>query len=169
MRGPIETLGLDLRPEGHLRVTSRAKCAALLKPVVSSIIAYCTSDVTSRAKCAALLKRPIRLCWESPDELVTSRAKCAALLKPTAAPAVGPQAKRRHQPRQVRGPIETCLDRSDSSRSLQHVTSRAKCAALLKLSVDFQIDLDRLRVTSRAKCAALLKPTFCKFELSLPP
>ena len=64
--------------------------------------------VTSRAKCAALLKpRPLAIpLIETPE--VTSRAKCAALLKPLSAWAVSLSRRRPcHQPRQVRGPIET--------------------------------------------------------------
>ena len=63
--------------------------------------------VTSRAKCAALLKRPHDQQVDPPAAEVTSRAKCAALLKRYGRLVPVKMDRRRHQPRQVRGPIET--------------------------------------------------------------
>ena len=114
-------------------------------------------EVTSRAKCAALLKRagrrvaagrdahrhqprqvrgPIETVrpgapWWPPVRPVTSRAKCAALLKLRVVAGLFAQVLYRHQPRQVRGPIETDR-RSERASIAEEVTSRAKCAALLK-------------------------------------
>ena len=107
-RGPIETI-----PEAchlayrFLKVTSRAKRAALLKPITKLEAGDTIRAVTSRAKRAALLKLPA----DPPDtqerRVVTSRAKRAALLK-----------------LRTRGAV---------AGSYRDVTSRAKRAALLKL------------------------------------
>ena len=134
MRGPIETLdypdccchrkevtsrakcaallkhkfGLILR-QNFYKVTSRAKCAALLKLVYVDCKSTCLlREVTSRAKCAALLKPFVSLGVKGMFiGLVTSRAKCAALLKLAFIPAIAGATPLSHKPREMRGPIET--------------------------------------------------------------
>ena len=186
------------------------KCAALLKRRPPKETRPRSSEVTSRVKCAALLKLPeqehhlahraqpghkpremrgpIETVWPTvtavsslrshkPREMrgpietptagsgesdvfrhVTSRVKCAALLKP--APSAGVPSTTTmvgHKPREMRGPIETCTQLSIFVCVLLFVTSRVKCAALLKRASRIRVDSRHLRVTSRVKCAALLK------------
>ena len=161
-------------------VTSRAKCAALLKRRTAPLpgrhstarhkpreirgpietprvdpVGHPELQVTSRAKCAALLKQQKLSQSNFTKRKVTSRAKCAALLKlrgPLHDVLVEPTC---HKPREMRGPIETVHGRVVETKVKKYVTSRAKYAALLKHYLSTFAAAHLQCVTSRAKCAAL--------------
>ena len=66
--------------------------------------------------------------------------------------------KRCLKPREMRGPIEAPRGRQRCLRKAWGVSSCAICVALLKLGEDDEVFAVIDRVSSRAKCAALLKP-----------
>ena len=156
-RGPIETIKIRRQPpQGEKSHKPRETRGPIETPALGCGLGG-LPWVTSRAKRAALLKQlthcRFRICFP----VVTSRAKRAALLKPEARRSCLPTCSS-HKPREMRGPIETRLGTGGLDQG-GRVTSRAKCAALLKRFVRALVDRIRL-VTSRAKCAALLKQVF---------
>ena len=132
MRGPIETALRAVVTASSRVVSSRAKCAALLKPSSAHSDASsnhlslkpremrgpietragtrtpaCRVGVSSRAKCAALLKLVVHVYRHLLLLCVSSRAKCAALLKPIITVESVTANLSRLKPREMRGPIET--------------------------------------------------------------
>ena len=137
MRGPIETPPTPRSPPEPRAGHQPRQCAALLKRGAGAGRPGQGRGRHQPRQVRGPIETHVTLVdMSSPFADVTSRAKCAALLKPRTAGRAGRTgAAGGHQPRQVRGPIETASVMVGGGVVRDRVTSRAKCAALLKLHV----------------------------------